>query len=107
MDLLTAAKAFPDMTVSIRLRDLLEAQETLIRKVRTETEREAEKRRQQYGDTLIQKEEARQILGGPDPSTMWRWEQRGYLTPVRIGVKVFYRRSDLDRIIKSKEQQTI
>ena len=44
------------------------------------------------------------MLGGPDPSTLWRWEQRGYLTPVKIGVKVFYRRSDLDQLIMSKEK---
>lgn len=97
------AKMYPDVTISVRLQDLLEAQETLIRKVRKEAEQEAAKRREQYGDTLIQKEEARQVLGCPDPSTMWRWENRGYLTPVKIGVKVFYRRSDIDRIIKAKE----
>lgn len=44
------------------------------------------------------------MLGGPDPSTLWRWEQRGYLTPVKIGVKVFYRQGDLDRLIMSKEK---
>lgn len=105
MDLMAMAKAYPELTVSIRLRDLLEANEELVRKVRTEAEREQARRDRQAGDHLIQKEEARLILGGPDPSTLWRWEKAGYLTPVRIGVKVFYRRSDIDAIIKSKEQK--
>ena len=105
MDLMAMAKAFPELTVRIRLRDLLEANEELVRKVRTEAEREQARRDRQAGDHLIQKEEARRMLGGPDPSTLWRWEKVGYLKPVRIGVKVFYRRSDIDAIIKSKEQK--
>ena len=105
MDLMAMAKAFPELTVSIRLRDLLEANEELVRKVRAEAEREQARRDRLAGDHLIQKEEARRLLGGPDPSTLWRWEKVGYLKPVRIGVKVFYRRSDIDAIIKSKEQK--
>ena len=104
MDLMTIAKVFPDMTVSIRLRDLLEANEVLVKKVRAEAEREIARRVDVYEDTLIAKEEARvRLLGGVDPSTLWRWEKVGYLKPVRIGVKVFYRRSDIDQIITSKE----
>ena len=99
------AKAYPELTVSIRLRDLLEANEELVRKVRAEAEREQARRDRQAGDHLIQREEARLMLGGPDPSTLWRWERRGYLTPVRIGVKVFYRRSDIDGIIKAKTEK--
>ena len=105
MDLMAMAKAYPELTVSIRLRDLLEANEELVRKVRTEAEREKARRDRQAGDHLIQKEEARLILGGPDPSTLWRWEKAGYLKPVRIGVKVFYRRSDIDGIIQSKSDK--
>lgn len=99
------ARDYPDLTVSIRLRDLLEANEELVRRVRSEAEREQAKRDRQAGDHLIQREEARRLLGSPDPSTLWRWEKAGYLTPVRIGAKVFYRQSDIDGIIKSKETQ--
>jgi len=102
---MTIAKAFPDMTVSIRLRDLMEANEELVRKVRAEAEREQARRDRQAGDRLIPKEEARQQLGGPNHSTLWRWEKAGYLTPVKIGVKVFYRRSDIDSLIKSNESK--
>lgn len=97
------AKAFPELTVRIRLRDLLEANEALAMKVRKDCEREQARRERQYGDTLVPKAEARKILGNPDPSTMYRWEKAGYLTSVKIGVKVHYRQSDIDAIIKSKE----
>lgn len=104
MDLLSLAKSFPDMNVTIRLGDLLKANEDLIRTLWEKEKAEAARRTAEYGDTLIQKEEARvRLLGGVDPSTLWRWEKRGYLTPVRIGVKVFYRKGDIDRLIDGKE----
>lgn len=56
MDLMSMAKAFPDMTVSIRLRDLMQANEALARKVREEVEREQAKRDRQAGDHLVRKE---------------------------------------------------
>lgn len=35
---------------------------------------------------------------GVDPSTLWRWEREGYLTPSRIGRKVLYKESDIAAI---------
>lgn len=105
MDLMSMAKAFPEMAVTIRLGDLLKANEELVRRVRAEAEREQARRERQAGDRLVPKEEARGLLGGPDPSTLWRWEKAGYLSPVRIGGKVFYRRSDIDGIIAAKSEK--
>lgn len=105
MDLMAAAKAFPDMTVSIRLRDLLEANEALARKVREECSREVERRERLIGDNLIPFKQARVLLGNPDPSTMWRWEKCGYLAKIKIGVKVYYRQSDIEDIIKNHTQK--
>lgn len=102
MDLVSLAKQFPDMSVTIRLGDLLQANEALVRKVRTEVEEELEKRREEYGDTLVPKKDVQKMLG-VDPSTLWRWEKAGYLTPVRIGVKVMYRKGELDRLVRSRE----
>lgn len=105
MDLYTAARQFPEMSVTIRLGDLLRANEILARNIREEAQEEIRRNREQYGDVLIPKDEARRILANPSESTLWRWEQAGYLVPVRLGVKVHYRRSDIDRIIKSKEKK--
>ena len=102
MDLTRLAKEFPDLCVTVRLGDLLEAGDKLARRIREEAARDAERSRRQYGDVLVPKEEARQMLGSPDPSTLWRWEKAGYLEPVRIGVRVHYRRSDIDALVRSK-----
>lgn len=104
MNLMELAKTCPGVFVSVRLGDLLDANERLARKVRAEIEEETDRRRRQYGDYLIPKKEAARMLGGPDPSTLWRWEKQDYLRPVKIGVRVYYRESDICRII---EQNTV
>lgn len=100
MDLIELSRQFPDLSVTVRLGDLVAANERLVRKVRRETEQELERRRLEYGDVLIPKEEARRMLGNPSPTTLWRWENRDYLHPVRIGVRVHYKKSEIDSILK-------
>lgn len=101
MDLISIAKQFPEMSVTVRLGDLLEANEALVRKVRAEAEREQAQRREEYGGTLVPREDVLRMLH-VHPTTLWRWEKAGYLSPVRIGVKVMYRQGELDRLIGSK-----
>lgn len=101
MDLVSLAKQFPEMSVTVRLGDLLEANEALVRKVRAEAEREQAQRREEYGGTLVPREDVLRMLH-VHPTTLWRWEKAGYLSPVRIGVKVMYRQGELDRLIGSK-----
>lgn len=102
MNLLELAKTCPDIYVSVRLGDLLDANERLARKVRDEVEAEERERREQYGDYLIPKKEAGKMLGGPDPTTLWRWEKCGYLQPVKIGSRVYYRESAITALIDNK-----
>ena len=97
------AREFPEMSVTIRLSDLLKANEVLAMRVREEARREA---RAVYEDELVPKEEARKrLLGGVDPSTLWRWEKAGYLAPVRIGTKVYYKRGDIARLVDGKQER--
>lgn len=37
-----------------------------------------------------------------DKSTLWRWNKNGYLTNIRIGGKVKYRKSDINKILEEK-----
>lgn len=32
--------------------------------------------------------------------TLWRWATKGILTPIKIGKKVYYRMTDLEKLIK-------
>lgn len=34
-------------------------------------------------------------------STLWRWAKEGYLVPVKIGTKVLYRATDIDKMLET------
>ena len=37
---------------------------------------------------------------GVSMTTLWNWEKSGYLSPVRIGSKALYRRSDINAVLE-------
>ena len=73
----------------------------LISRARVELAAKAEQTRQQKDDdeTFFSRKEASAYLGVCE-TTLWKWAKPdcGYLLPVRVGTKVKYRKSDLDRI---------
>lgn len=49
--------------------------------------------------TLSRTEAAKAL--GVSLATLWHWAKDGYLVPVKIGTKVMYKASDIDRVLKS------
>ena len=39
------------------------------------------------------------LMLGVTLSTLWRWDKENYLKPVRVGSKVLYRESDIQKVI--------
>lgn len=35
--------------------------------------------------------------------TLWRWAKLGYLSPIKVGRKVYYWQSDIDKITQKRE----
>ncbi|MBR0281271.1 MAG: MerR family transcriptional regulator [Oscillibacter sp.] len=96
MDLLELARTNPEITISIRVGDLITAARTIIADTRAELEGTIAAER---ADFLIPREDVVDILK-VDPSTLYRWEKEyGYLIPVRRGTRVFYRNSDIQPIL--------
>ena len=52
----------------------------------------------EYG-SLISKKDVMNVLD-VSHTTLWKWEKSGYLKPVKIGKRIFYRREDLVRLTK-------
>lgn len=48
---------------------------------------------EQEGETVSRSDAAR--LLGVASTTLWRWDQLGYLKGIHVGAKVFYRKSDV------------
>lgn len=94
-NLLALAKECPNLTINIRLQDLIYANEELIRRTKCELE-------QQITDinteTYPSPDQVAKILD-VDKSTLWRWAKRGVLTPIKIGGKNRYRMSDVKQIL--------
>jgi predicted DNA-binding transcriptional regulator AlpA len=49
------------------------------------------------------REQAEKVTG-KSRTTLYLWEQQGYLTPVRMGKTLLYLKSDIDRIMNTKRK---
>lgn len=101
MNIIQLAKECPDLTVSIKLSELVEANQLLIQ----ETKRELEQIiTDQNTETYPSREKVMEILG-VSSATLWRWNKMGYLSPLNVGGKRRYRMSDVKRILGGDTQK--
>ena len=56
---------------------------------------------QKKEDELVSVKKVMEMLGVTD-ATLWRWDKMGILKKVRIGNRVYYRRSDIIRIAEGQ-----
>lgn len=94
-NLLTLAREYPNLTISIKLGDLIEANETLIKLTRKELEQQIT---DANTETYPSAEQVAKILD-VDKTTLWRWAKRGVLEPIKIGGKNRYKMSDIKQIL--------
>lgn len=59
----------------------------------------AEHQPQKEDDVLFTPEQAASRIQ-TTKVTLWRWAKQGYLSPVRIGGKVFYKESDIKKLME-------
>ena len=89
------AKDYPDLTVSIKLGELVEGFNILIGNVKSEME---ETISDQQAETYLSRDKVMETLG-ISSATLWRWQKIGYLIPLPVGGKRRYRMSDVNRIL--------
>lgn len=95
-DLIQLARQFPNLTVSIKIEDLVEANKELIEEAKRNLEHTlAEAKEEEY----LSREKVMERLE-VSATTLWRWEKCGYLIPVSIGNKKKYRQSDIQKILQ-------
>lgn len=97
-NLIQLQQQFPDLAVTIKLADLIEANQILIENAKAELE---QKISDSKGDTYLTTERVIEMMG-VSKTTLWRWKQKGYLVPVRIGGNDRYKLSDINRIIEGE-----
>ena len=90
------ARQYPDVNLTIKAGDLIEAVEYCVNKARTELEQLIT---DANTETYPSPDQVAKILD-VDKSTLWRWRKQGYLLPIEVGGKRRYRMSDIKRILE-------
>ena len=94
--LIEAARQCPEMVVSIKLGDLVEANSLLLEQARAQLE---QKIADASAETYLSKEKVCELLD-VSVTTLRRWEKQNYLVPINFGGKKRYRKSDIDKILE-------
>ena len=100
-NIIQLAKECPELTVSIKLSELVEANTILIQETKRELEQIIS---DQNTETYPSREKVMEILG-VSSATLWRWNKMGYLSPLNVGGKRRYRMSDVRRILEGDNTQ--
>lgn len=96
--LIEAARQCPEMIVSIKVGDLIEANSLLLEQAREQLEqRIADASAESYLTT----DKVCQMLD-VSTTTLWRWAKQDYLVPLSYGGQKRYRKSDVERIIEGR-----
>jgi len=96
IDVLRLAKEAPGTIIAVPVNDLVEANNRLVEKVVADLERAVVERQETIYLTRDQVMAKLNIV----PSTLWRWQKRGYLVPIKVGGENRYRSTDIDRILE-------
>ena len=97
VNLLEVAKQFPDMSITVRLEDLMEANRSLLAELLEQESLEREKRSKE--ETYLTRDQVMDMLN-ISPTTLWRGMKQKYLVPIEIGAKRLYLRSEVERLLK-------
>ena len=98
IDLLQLAKEAPGTIISVPVGDLVEANKRLVETAISGLERAVSAK---DSAVLLTREQVMQKLNVV-PSTLWRWQKRGYLVPLRVGGENRYRSTDIDKILEGE-----
>ena len=96
IDILRLAKEAPGTIIAVPVGDLVEANNRLVEHTVANLERAVAERRETVYLTRDQVMAKLNIV----PSTLWRWQKRGYLVPVKVGGENRYKSTDIDRILE-------
>ncbi len=88
------------LLVNVSLADLRDIIDTSVRKSVADALTNLPAPSAEERDDLLSRKETGRLLR-VSPVTLNVWEKRGVLTPVRIGRRVLYRRSDVDKALQS------
>ena len=96
MDIQQLAQCAPAINLTITASDLKDFAALLIAETKEQLEQEISDSK---AETYLSSEKVMEMME-ISKTTLWRWKQRGYLVPVRIGGNDRYRLSDIQKIVE-------
>ncbi len=99
--LLELARTCPDVTISVKASDLIEAGRTIKEELLQELNALQPEDRVPENEQLLSREETMEKFK-ISSATIWRWKKCGYLVPVKVGSMDRYRLSDVNAILIKK-----
>ena len=90
------AKQCPDVIISLKVGELIEAIDYCIQTTRRELEQQIT---DSNTETYPSPDQVAKILS-VNKTTLWRWRKQNYLVPIEIGGKRRHRMSDVKRILE-------
>ena len=96
MNIQELAQCAPAINLTITAGDLKEFATQLIAETKAELEQSISDSK---AETYLSSEKVMQMME-ISKTTLWRWKQRGYLVPVRVGGNERYRLSDINKIME-------
>ena len=96
MNIQELAQCAPTINLTITAGDLKEFATQLIAETKEQLEQSISDSK---AETYLSSEKVMQMME-ISKTTLWRWKQRGYLVPVRVGENERYRLSDINKIME-------
>ena len=90
------------VTLAVGAEDLKNFAQTIAEQTRNEIEHEIAESKSEVYYTAGQ---TARILN-VDKTTLWRWNKRNYLKPIKVGGLLRYRKSDIDKILNYGKEET-
>jgi predicted DNA-binding transcriptional regulator AlpA len=100
LDLIELAELCPELTISVKVSDLIYAFKETSAELLEQYARENPVASVEE-EKLISPRETKDKLK-ISTTTLWRWDNSGYLKPVRVGGLVRYRLSDVNAMIEKR-----
>lgn len=98
IDIIKLAKEAPGTIISVPVADLVDANKRLVETAVSEIERVISGKN---SESLLTRDQVMKKLNVV-PSTLWRWQKRGYLIPIRVGGENRYRSTDIEKMMEGE-----
>lgn len=95
------AQDFPNLTISIRLEDLIQANKQLISETLENIPAPVSDKEPITG--YLTREQMITDFG-ISATTLWRWDRSGYLVPCKLGNKILYKAEEVLKAMENKRK---